>query len=195
MDDMIETIMAKADQLTADDLIGRTITIKITGAKVDKSDQPVSLSYDGDGGKPFKPGKSMRRVLSHVWGTDSKKYVGRQLTLYRDPAVKFGGQEVGGIRISHMSDIKSAVTVSLTASKGNKKPYVVKPLAVASTPSPTPAAAADPEKATLIKDGEAAVAAGWDAYKAWGSKLTPEQKDKIKEFLPKWTVDAKKVGD
>jgi len=187
MDDMIETILARADQLTADDLIGRTITIKITGAKVDKSDQPVSLSYEGDGGKPFKPGKSMRRVLSHVWGTDSKKYIGRQLTLYRDPAVKFGGQEVGGIRISHMSDIKSSVTVSLTASKGNKKPFVVKPLAVASAPAP----AQDPEKAALIKDGAAAVAAGWDAYKAWGSKLTPEQKDKIKEFLPQWTVDAK----
>ena len=36
--------------------------------------------------------------------------------------------EVGGIRISHMSDIDGAITMAITASKGNKKPYTVKPL-------------------------------------------------------------------
>lgn len=183
MDDMIETIFAKSDQLNADDLVGRSITIKITGAKVDKSEQPVTLSYEGDGGKPFKPGKSMRRVLSHVWGTNSKTYVGRQLTLYRDPAVKFGGQEVGGIRISHMSHITSPVTVSLTATRGNKKPFTVKPLAVASTPAV--------EQDPLIKAGEDAAKAGFEAYKTWGLQLTPEQKEKVKDYLPKWTAMAK----
>jgi hypothetical protein len=33
----------------------------------------------------------MRRILVGVWGKDASKYVGRSMTLYRDPAVAFGG--------------------------------------------------------------------------------------------------------
>jgi len=44
--------------------------------------------------------------------------------------VKWGGLEVGGIRISHMSHIDKPVTIALTATRGNKKPVTVKPLEV-----------------------------------------------------------------
>lgn len=129
MSDMLKTIAPKSDQLNADDLIGgRTLTIKITRVSILAGEQPVALNYEGDNGKPWKPCKSMRRVLVTVWGGDGNKYVGRSLTLYRDADVLFAGAKVGGIRISHMSDIAEPMTIALTASKAVRKPYTVRPL-------------------------------------------------------------------
>jgi hypothetical protein len=126
---MLDTIIPKSDQLNADDLIGgQTKTIKITNVTLVAGDQPVALSYEGDNGKPFKPGKSMRRVLVTIWGGDGKEYIGRSMTLYRDEKVKFGGVDVGGIRISHMSHIKEPITMALTAAKAVRKPFTVLPL-------------------------------------------------------------------
>ena len=138
--DMIATIVPKSDQLNSDDLIGRDMTIKVTRVTLDTTDeQPVALYFEGDGGKPYKPGKSMRRVLVHCWGPDAGSYAGRSLTIYRDADVKFGGMEVGGIRISAMSHIAKRQVMALTATRGNKKPFVVEPLRAAA-----PAKAAPP---------------------------------------------------
>ncbi|UYW34434.1 hypothetical protein [Methylorubrum extorquens] len=129
MTDLSQTIAPKSDQLNADDLIGGPRTIRVTGvSKMREPDQPIAINFEGDGGKPYKPGKSMRRVLVRVWGNDGTAYVGRRMTLYRDDAVQFGGVAVGGIRISHMSDITSAVTMALTVTRANRKPFTVKPL-------------------------------------------------------------------
>lgn len=146
MSSMLETITPKSNQLNADDLIGGiTKTIKITGVKIASGDQPVSLSFEGDAGKPFLPCKSMRRVLVHCWGKEANAYVGRRLTLYRDPTVRFGGTEVGGIRISHMSDIAEPITMALTATRAQRKPFTVKPL------DPSPAVKSTEEIDQLIK--------------------------------------------
>ena len=132
MIDMIKTVEPKTDQLNADSLIGGAKTIKITGVKLcAEPEQPIAISYEGDGGKPYKPCKSMRRVLICVWGGDGNKFIGRSLTLYRDEKVLFGGQAAGRIRISHMSDISAPVTMALTASKSARKPYTVQPLKAA----------------------------------------------------------------
>ena len=109
------------------------MTIKITKVAIAPGDQPVAISFEGDQGKPFKACKSMRRVLVHIWGADASQYVGRSMTLYRDPEVKFGSLTVGGIRISHMSHMTSKVTMALTATKGAKRAYEVKPLKVEQT--------------------------------------------------------------
>lgn len=127
---MLATIVPKSDQLNSDDLIGRTMTITVTDVSIAMAEQPVSVSFDGDNGKPFRPGKSMRRVLVKVWGADAKAYIGRSMTLYRDDGVKFGGLAVGGIRISHMSHLDKPMTMALTETRGNKKPFVVKPLVI-----------------------------------------------------------------
>lgn len=137
MTDMTATIIAKSDQLNADDLIGRTLTIKITKVVLTGSDQPVAVHYEGDEGKPYMACKSMRRVMVHCWGPDANQYVGRSLTLYRDPTVRFGALEVGGIRISHMSHIEKEMVMALTEKKSVKKPYRVKPL-VADAPDAKP---------------------------------------------------------
>ena len=130
MTDMHAAIIPKSDQLNSDDLIGRSITIKVREVTIRPgTEQPVSIFYDGDEGKPYKACKSMCRVMVSAWGADSSKYVGRSMTLYSDPKVKWGGMEVGGIRISHMSDIDGPLTMALTVTRANKKPYTVKPLA------------------------------------------------------------------
>lgn len=159
---MLATITPKVDQLTADDLIGCTKTIEVTRVKIDTgSEQPVSIYFVGDNNKPFRPGKSMRRVLVQVWGADANEYVGRSMTLYRDDGVKFGGLEVGGIRISHMSGITSQKVMALTEKKGSKKPFTVRPLVMAKpapTPTPAPAAADMPSAPTAEPDKAVAVA-------------------------------------
>jgi hypothetical protein len=132
MTDLSQTIDPKSDQINADDLIAgpRTITVTRVVGNSDK-DQPVSIFFEGDKGKPYKPCKSMRRVLVHLWGNDGGTYAGRSMTLVRDPKVKFGGIEVGGVRISHMSHIDTDTQLMLTSTRGKRDPYSVRRLASA----------------------------------------------------------------
>lgn len=136
MTDLTNTIEAKSDQLGADDLMSGPRNIKITKVSADtgSSEQPIVINFEGDNRKPWKPCKSMRRLLVAIWGANGNEYVGRSVTLYRDPTVKWGGMEVGGIRISHMSHIDKPVTIALTATRGNKKPVTVHPLVVRDEP-------------------------------------------------------------
>ena len=131
MTDLSKACEPKSDQLNADDLISGPITIKITAVKVNESDQPVAINYEGDNGKPWKPCKSSLRTLIAGWKTsDGDKFVGRSVTLCLDPEVTWAGQAVGGIRISHMSDIKSDLRLMITVSRGKKKPCTIKRLNV-----------------------------------------------------------------
>ena len=133
--DMGLVIVPRSDQVNADSLLAGPITITITRVEIRPgTEQPVSVFFAGDDGKPFKPCKSMAKVMVHCWGRDASQYVGRSMTLYCDPAVKWGGMEVGGIRISHLSHIISNVTMALTETKGRKKPFVVKPLVIDAPP-------------------------------------------------------------
>jgi hypothetical protein len=136
MNDMTGVIIPKSDQINADDLLSGPITITITGVKVAPGqEQPVSITFDGSD-KVYRPCKSMARVLVAAWGPDASKYTGRSLTLYCDPKVKWGGMEVGGIRISHMSHIESPMTMALTVTRANKKPFTVKPLVAVAAKAP-----------------------------------------------------------
>lgn len=129
MIDLRQTIAPKSDQLNADDLIGGPMTIRVTRVSLcAEPDQPIAISFEGDGGKVFKPCKSMRRLLVAAWGPDGSKYINRLMTIFRDERVKFGGAEVGGIRISHLSHIERPLTIALTAAKAVRRPYQVKPL-------------------------------------------------------------------
>jgi hypothetical protein len=83
-------------------------------------EQPVSIFYEADPGRPYKPCKTMRKVLILAWGPDGTQWIGKSMELYNDPSVKFGGEMVGGIRISRLSDIPKDIKVSLTATKGRK---------------------------------------------------------------------------
>lgn len=124
-------IEPKSDQINYDDFIGGTKTITITNVTGSSNkEQPVNIHYDGDSGKPFRPCKTMRRLIVHVWGDTAKEYVGKSMTLYGDGDVLWGGKKVGGIRISHMSHIDQEITVPLTKSRAQRVPFTIKPLKI-----------------------------------------------------------------
>lgn len=177
MNDMTSALEPKSDQLNSDDLLSGPRTIRITDVKIRPgTEQPVSIFFEGDNGKPWKSCKSMGRVLVAAWGADAKQYIGRSVTLYRDPTVKWAGMEVGGIRISHLSDIDNPITMALTATKGSRKPYTVKPLVSSVVATEMPQAKVD-EWLESIKDAaspETLKTAYSAAYKA-ARKLKDER--------------------
>lgn len=133
--DLMDTLAPKSDQLNADDLIGgKTLIIKITKVTGGGSaEQPIAIHFEGDNGKPYKPGLAMRRVIAQLWQIpkgNPDKYVGRMLTLYRDPDITFGKDKVGGIRISHASHIDGEQETSMTVSKGKRKSHIVRPIII-----------------------------------------------------------------
>jgi hypothetical protein len=70
----------------------------------------------------------MRKVLIFAWGDDGHQWVGRSMTLFNDPEVKWAGVKVGGIRISHLSDIDGDIQVSITTTRGKKAPILIQKL-------------------------------------------------------------------
>jgi hypothetical protein len=50
------------------------------------------------------------------------------VTLYCDERVQFGGQAVGGTRISHMSHLEAAKSVPLLVTRGKSAMFRVEPL-------------------------------------------------------------------
>lgn len=129
--DLRDTIIPKSDQLNADQLMGGPMTITVTDVRRGSGEeQPIIIHYQGENGRPYKPCKSMRRVLMFAWGNDGTQWIGRSMTLFNKLDVKFGGQEVGGIRISHLSHIDKDIGIALTATRGKKDPVRIKRLQV-----------------------------------------------------------------
>ena len=151
--DLRPTIVPKSDQLNAEQLLAGPMTVRVTDVRIGGGEeQPVHVHYENENGRPYKPCKTMRKVLILAWGPDGRDWVGKSMTLYNDPQVKFGGAEVGGIRISHLSDIDRAIQVSLTATKGKKALHRIDPLKVDAGPALADvltAISAAPNKATM----------------------------------------------
>lgn len=136
MTDVTHTLLANSDQLNASDLIAGSIVVRIDKVDVKRSkDQPITI-HIGEDYQPYKPGLTCRRILSVLWGKDSKLWVGRWLRLYCDPNVKWNNQEAGGIRISHASHIDEEVNVTVRSSKYGTKKYLIKPIEIEKTPYP-----------------------------------------------------------
>lgn len=134
MNDLSFTIKPKSDQLNADDLIAGPITVTVQDVVVYESpDQPVSVVI-GNGYQPYKPCKSMRRLMIAVWGKHDSDWIGQSMTLFNDPSVTWAGAAVGGIRISHMTGLTKPFSVALTATRGKRKPYTVEPLQLPAYP-------------------------------------------------------------
>jgi len=126
--DLSSTVIAKSDQLNADELI-EPITITVTRVdKVAAKDQPVHIHAAGI--QPYKPCLTMRRMLIAAWGKYKDAWVGRSLVLYCDPEVLWGGKETGGVRVSHASHIDKPVSRMLAVTRGRKKLFTILPLVI-----------------------------------------------------------------
>jgi hypothetical protein len=120
-----KSIVPKSDQLNAEDLLSGPITVTVTDVKQGTAEQPIAIIIDGER-QPYKPCKTMRKMLVFCWSDQAANWIGKRLTLYADPDVKWAGVAVGGIRISHLSGIESQVMLMLSETKGKRKPIVVK---------------------------------------------------------------------
>jgi hypothetical protein len=172
MTDITETLAPNSDQLDAVDLLTGPRTFTIERVVVNKSDQPVNVHLRGFP-RVWRPGKNMRRVLASLWGADSAAWTDRSVTLYCDKTVQFGGQTVGGIRISHMSHIDGAQKASIIPTRGKSALWTVQPLADAP---------ARPEQPT---EAQVAASDDRDQLRAWWTahpNLRPAIKARIDEL-------------
>jgi hypothetical protein len=127
-----ETTAPKSDQQQFDDFIGgATRTVTVAGVTAGSPEQPVNIELVEYPGRPFRPNKTMRRLLVAAWGTDSTTYVGRRMTLFGNPDVIWAGKPVGGVEIAELSDIPKPLSIPLTVTRGRRKNFTVQPLAPA----------------------------------------------------------------
>jgi hypothetical protein len=127
--DMTASIEPRSDQVNAEDLITGPRTVTITDVKRGTTEQPVNIGTTEFGpGRPYKPSKTMRRIIVSAWGTNTSTYIGRRITIYRDPDITFGRDRVGGIRISHLSHLEKRLEIALTVTRGRRSTFSVDPL-------------------------------------------------------------------
>ncbi|WP_136244890.1 hypothetical protein [Mycobacterium intracellulare] len=127
--DMTASIAPRSDQINAEDLITGPRTVTITDVTRGTAEQPVNIVTAEFGpGRPYKPSKTMRRMIVAAWGAQASEYVGRRLTIYRDPEITFGRDKVGGIRISYMSHIDKRIEIALAVTRGKRATFTVEPL-------------------------------------------------------------------
>lgn len=136
--DLTESIAPKSDQINADDLMAGPRTFTVEGVNAGSAEQPVNIHLVELPGRPYRPSKSMRRVLVAGWGKEAAAYAGRRLTLFRNPDITFGRDKVGGIEISHMSHLDKPLSVPLTVTRGRKKSFNVAPLVEAAPSNEIP---------------------------------------------------------
>jgi hypothetical protein len=126
--DLTRSIEPNSSQVNADDLIASDRTVTITGVEAGSAEQPVFVHLQEIPDRTWRPSKSMRRVLVAAWGPEASNYVGRRVTLTRNPDITFGRERVGGIEVAAMSHIEKPLTVALTATRGKRKNFTVQPL-------------------------------------------------------------------
>lgn len=150
--DVNELTKSNSNQLNAVDLVGGPATVRIVGVKNNPSTdgkQPIKVAVDG-GFKPWFPCLTMRRMMIKAWGNPSK-WPGRSVTLYNDPAVTYGKNKTGGIRVSHMSDLSGPFDVTLPTRRGEYTTYTIRPLATQGAPTPARRTEAPPPESEYDK--------------------------------------------
>ncbi|MBK0296727.1 hypothetical protein IAE22_32895, partial [Bacillus sp. S34] len=100
--DLTRSIEPNSSQVNADDLIASDRTVTITGVEAGSAEQPVFVHLQEIPDRTWRPSKSMRRVLVAAWGPEASNYVGRRVTLTRNPDITFGRQKLGGIEVAAM---------------------------------------------------------------------------------------------
>lgn len=157
MANFMQTLEAKSDQLNATDIMGIDLVIRIRDAVLTQSkEQPLSIYFDGDNNRPWKPSKGMRRVLAAAWGADTENLIGKYVKLHFDAAVKYAGKDVGGIRVKALSDIdKRGIVVVEAINRQQRLPLHIECLDISVPAYPAERfAAALPAMADAMRTGK-----------------------------------------
>ena len=162
--DLSKTIIAKSDQLNADDLLTGPRTFTVVEVKPGSEEQPVSIVLaEWPSNRPFKPSKTVQRILAYCWGAETDDWPkNARMTLFRDEKVKWAGEEIGGIRVSHLSHISGPMKVALQESKHKKSLHTIHPLPELSRIDQLRAEykTADPDRRTAIEAEVATIQGG-----------------------------------
>ena len=68
--DITESLAANSAQQNYDEYLAGPKTVTVAEVTRGTVEQPVNVELVEFPGKPFKPAKSVRRVLAAAWGTD-----------------------------------------------------------------------------------------------------------------------------
>lgn len=134
------TAEPRSDQWNADDFVGSPRTFTIAGVKPGSAEQKYDIELVEGEGRVWRPPLTMLRLLIAAWGDEAAAWIGRRVTLYRDDSVRFGSDAVGGIRVSHMSNLPDGkpFTTKVQTKRGRREPITVQPLPDAPKPPPPP---------------------------------------------------------
>ena len=121
------TAEPRSDQWNADDFIGGPRTFTVAGVKVGKAEQKYDIELVGDP-RVWRPPLTVIRILLAAWGDESDAWIGKRVTLMRDPNVRFGPDATGGVRISHLSHIDKELRLASTVKRGKREAVVIQPL-------------------------------------------------------------------
>ena len=111
-----EMCKPKSDQLNYDDARNHPLVFRIADVTEGDKDRPLFVYMEGEK-RPYKPCKNMIRVFAGAWTDKGWEWVGKYVELYGDPTVKFGGVEVGGLKIGKLSHIQAPIEFKLTISR------------------------------------------------------------------------------
>jgi hypothetical protein len=154
------TAEPRSDQWNADDFVGGARTFTIAGVRTGSAEQKYDIDLVEGEGRSWRPPLTVLRLLIAAWGDDGAQWVGRRVRLFRDPSIRFGKDQVGGIRVSHLSHIDKPVSVPLTVTRGKRSMFKVEPLVEDPKPAaPTEADVAASEDTTLLR-------AWWNAHQS-----------------------------
>lgn len=182
-EELRKSIEPRSDQINADDLLTGPITVTITKVRRGDREQPIIVEIEGR--RPFKPCKTMRRVLIAVFGDQPSAWIGKRMTLFTDPDVKYAGVKVGGIRISHLS-LDEPKTFLITQTRGKKSEVTIYPV-----PSLSDADRVYAEDAI----SEIAAAETMEALKAIGFILKKKSSLVQDELRPVYAQRSKELKD
>ncbi len=129
-EEVLASIVPRSDQLNSEDcVVTGPITVTVAGVRRGSKEQPIIIDLEGRD-RPYKPCKTVRRLLIAIWSDDPKRWVGQSITIYADPDVVYAGVRVGGLRVSHATGIDKPKTLMLTKTRGKKAEVTVQPLQV-----------------------------------------------------------------
>jgi len=178
--DITETLAPASEQLDAIELVAGPRIFQVERVSKGNPEQPVQV-YFVDFPRPWRPSKSMRRVLAACWGVDASQWVGRKCELFFDPEVTFGKDKPGGTRISRLSHIEGPKRIPLLISKGRSGVWTVEPLpdsAPTSAPAVTDETLADLVGTFRRKETDESK---WLQFAGWAIKAAVASLDALTE--------------
>lgn len=139
------------------------VTVRIVGANVDEVTDPedrerkvakIALALeDAHTGAPMKawiPCPTTFRVMTALFGTNlTRRWVGRLLTIHRDPNVRVGRKVVGGIRIMGSPELDKPMPLEIKAGRAPVYRVTLRPTGRGSASLPATAPATAPTPPTL----------------------------------------------